>query len=416
MSDTTLMSVLALLGCHCVKEMHGVMDKWEETFLAEIVGLDTNSEEKKNYVECAEIVQKYCEEAGLSVEVFDSKHGGMPQPNVVATMDVGADVTVLLCTHYDVVPAGDTGAWTRPPFSLTREGDRLYGRGVTDNKGNIVATVGAARELIRRGSSHVNWKILCSPNEEIGGAWGIDYLINGPPNIRGDFGIVVDSGPTYVSIGASGIVNGTITVYGTQGHAGYPFAFNNAIHLSLPLLERMLDYVDIRRKVESQYPAPPGSPHATLWGRFSLTVFRAGSKTNIIPGRADVSFDCRLIPEEDPEEVAAGLEEFFQTARDETGVEATLDIMTKVSGWGTDPDNRYVRLFHEAVKRAVSTDIPIAADLGGNDGHYFIGVGIPTVCYGTIAEDSHFHGIDEFLRVDDFEKVKRALVEFAESC
>jgi acetylornithine deacetylase/succinyl-diaminopimelate desuccinylase-like protein len=80
------------------------MDKWEENFLREIVELDTNSDEKKNYAICAGIIKKYCEEAGLAVEIFDSMHDGIPQPNVVATMDVGAKTTILLCTHYDVVP------------------------------------------------------------------------------------------------------------------------------------------------------------------------------------------------------------------------------------------------------------------------------------------------------------------------
>ncbi|MHA1479881.1 MAG: M20 family metallopeptidase [Candidatus Thorarchaeota archaeon] len=390
------------------------MDKWELNFLREMIQLDTNSDEKKNYVECAEVIKRYCEEAGLKVEIFDSKHDGIPQPNVVATLDVGAKHTVLLCTHFDVVPAGDVEAWTRPPFELTEEGEKVYGRGVTDNKGNVVASVSAAKELVKRGSSKVNVKILISPNEEIGGGYGIDYLVNGPPKIRGDFGIVVDSGPTYVSIGASGVIAGTITVHGTQGHAGYPFAFNNALHLSIPLLTEMLEYVDVRRKVISEFPAPPGSPHRTLWGRFSMTMFSAGSKTNVIPGKAEISFDCRIIPEEDPEEIAKNITEFLEQAKEETCVEADIRFKSKHNGWGSDKENKFIQAFHAAVKETVDPEIQIAADLGGNDGHYFTKVGIPTACYGTIADDSHFHGIDEWLSIKDYAKVKNSLICFAE--
>ena len=60
--------------------------------------------------------------------------------------------------------------------------------------------------------------------------------------------------------------------------------------------------------------------------------------------------------------------------------------------------------------------MPISADLGGNDGHYFTSHGIPTVCYGTLADDNNYHGLDEFMRLEDFEKVKKALVLFAETC
>jgi succinyl-diaminopimelate desuccinylase len=392
------------------------MDTWEEQFLREIVELDTNSDERKNYAVCAEVVKKYCQEAGLEVEVFDSMHDGIPQPNIVATMDVGAKTTVLLCTHYDVVPAGDIEEWKRPPFELTIEKGKAYGRGVSDDKGNIVATVSSAKELIKKGTSKINWKILISPNEEIGGIWGIDYLINGPPKIRGDFGIVVDSGPEYVSMGASGVISGTMTVRGVQGHAGYPFKFANAIHLSIPLMQVMLDYVDIRRKVESKLQAPPGSPHRTLWGRFSMTVYNAGSKTNTIPGKAEISFDCRTIPEEDVEDVVRDIEEFFEKAKEETCVEASVEFKTKHAGWGSDPENKYVKKFHEAVKDVVDPRIVIAADLGGNDGHYFTSHGIPTVCYGTLREDNNIHGLDEFMHLEDFEKVKKVLIHFAEVC
>jgi succinyl-diaminopimelate desuccinylase len=392
------------------------MDKWEEQFLRELVELDTNSDEKKNYAVCAEVIKNYCQEAGLEVEVFDSMHDAIPQPNIVATMNVGAKTTILLCTHYDVVPAGDIDEWTKPPFKLTVEKGKAYGRGASDNKGNIVATVSAAKELINKDSSKVNWKILISPNEEIGGVWGIDYLMNGPPKIRGDFGIVVDSGPEYVSTGASGVISGTITVKGSQGHAGYPFKFANAIHLSIPLMQVMLDYIDVRRKVESKLPAPPGSPHQTLWGRFSMTVYKAGSKTNTIPGKAEISFDCRTIPEEDVDEVVKDIEDFFDKAKEETFVDASLEFMTKHAGWGSDSENRYVKAFHAAVKEIVDPKITISADLGGNDGYFFTSHGIPTVCYGTLREDNNYHGLDEFMHLEDFEKVKKVLIHFAEVC
>jgi acetylornithine deacetylase/succinyl-diaminopimelate desuccinylase-like protein len=126
--------------------------------------------------------------------------------------------------------------------------------------------------------------------------------------------------------------------------------------------------------------------------------------------------NCRCIPEEDPKDVAKDLEKFLETAKEETGVDASLEIKMMVHGWGSDPKNKYIKAFHAAVQEVVSPDIPISADLGGNDGHFFTAVGIPTACYGTIAEDGNFHGIDEFLRLDDFEKVKKALIHFAETC
>jgi di/tripeptidase len=97
-------------------------------------------------------------------------------------------------------------------------------------------------------------------------------------------------------------------------------------------------------------------------------------------------------------------------------VEASIEFKTKHAGWGSDPEDKYVKAFHEAVKEVVGPDIPISADLGGNDGHYFTSHGIPTVCYGTLADDNNYHGVDEFMHLKDFEKVKKVLIHFAETC
>ncbi|MGD2072458.1 MAG: M20/M25/M40 family metallo-hydrolase, partial [Candidatus Thorarchaeota archaeon] len=93
---------------------------------------------------------------------------------------------------------------------------------------------------------------------------------------------------------------------------------------------------------------------------------------------------------------------------------ASLEFKTKHAGWGSDQENKFIKLFHSAVKETVSSEIPIAADLGGNDGFYFIEHGIPTACYGTIDDNANFHGIDEWLLLEDFDKVKKALIRFAE--
>ena len=147
-----------------------------------------------------------------------------------------------------------------------------------------------------------------------------------------------------------------------------------------------------------------------------MTIFRAGSKTNTIPGKAEISFDCRTIPEEDVEDVAKNLTEFFERAKDETGVEATLDFITKHAGWFSDPENEYIKLFHASANEVAECDIPLSADLGGNDGYYFTSHGIPTACFGTIADESNFHGIDEWLSIKDYNRIKAAIIRFTERC
>jgi di/tripeptidase len=97
-------------------------------------------------------------------------------------------------------------------------------------------------------------------------------------------------------------------------------------------------------------------------------------------------------------------------------VEASLEFITKHAGWGSDPENEFIKIFYDAVKEVRGSDLPMCADLGGNDGYYFTQHGIPTACLGTVADDSNFHGIDEWLSIKDFDTVKSSLIRFAELC
>src|SRR6476620_2616626 len=75
--------------------------------------------------------------------------------------------TVLLYSHYDVVPAGDESLWTTPPFVPVERDGAIYGRGSADSKANIMAHVGALRAW--DGRPPVGIKLVIEGQEEVGG-------------------------------------------------------------------------------------------------------------------------------------------------------------------------------------------------------------------------------------------------------
>ncbi|MGQ9781217.1 MAG: ArgE/DapE family deacylase [Nitrososphaeria archaeon] len=385
--------------------------EYELEVLRKVVSVNSDSVTKQGYSECSETVASEAEKIGLEVKVYDSKaktEDNLTRPNVVATLDVGARETLLGIAHYDIVPPG--AGWRYDPFTLTVVDERAYGRGAADDKGAIATLLGAARKVKK--TSKLNLKILATADEEVGGEYGLGYLLN-DIGIRGNAALIVDAGPEVLSIGASGINQGTITVRGKQGHAGYPHLSLNALQGMGRLIVELGKFQNFREQKLSILDAPPGSLKKKVWGRFSVTMLKSGVKSNIIPGVAEATFDMRLIPEEDSAEAQRELKEFLEKV-DLGNPEYKIDLDFTLTGgnYYTDPRLPFVRSFKKAIEKVIGREILLAAELGGNDGRYTSAKGIPTISYGPISKDTNFHGVDEFVWLKDIKIVRDSIVEY----
>lgn len=382
--------------------------EYEISLLRDLVEIDTDVMKKDGYVPCASLIEEKMKELGLKVDVFDPNlPDGIKRPSVVGTLDVGSETTIGLVTHYDVVPSGE--GWTKPPFKLTLIDEKAYGRGAADDKSAIAASLGAIN--IVRDNVRFNVKVLASPEEEVGGEWGIGYLMQGV-GLNFDFGIIVDSMPNIVSIGASGIVQGEIKVAGKQGHAGYPHLTINPVHELSRLIHEFEKFIRFREEKLSTADAPPGSPKKKVWGRLSFTMLGGGIKENVIPPEAWTRFDMRLLPEEDPESAKKEMLDFFDNIKNAIRGSATISFKGTDSGYLTSSTNRFVQSFVDSTRIVFNSPLPIAASLGGDDGRFLASKGIPVVSYGAIAEDTNFHGVDEFVYLRDLKNVRDVFVNF----
>jgi succinyl-diaminopimelate desuccinylase len=374
-----------------------------------MVEINTDSVSKKGYDKCASLIIEEAERSSLDVEIIDGEKGakdGLSRPNVIVTIDAGSDVTLLLESHFDIVPPGPN--WTYPPFKLTVEDGKAYGRGTADNKSGIAAAIGAMRQL-KKEKLDINLKLIAGVDEEIGGRYGVDYVLS-DHGLTGDAALILDAGPERLYLGASGIIWGTITIQGKQGHAGYPFKAKNAIEEAIKLLGALELYKNAVEKKESILHAPPEAPRQRIWGRYTVTMIKAGEKENVIPGTCEVRFDRRLLPEESVEQAEKELRDFFQKAVEKTGCKASLKLTNKLQGYYTSKDLGFVQTVSENIKKTVGQSLPFAAELGGNDGSFFAENGIPVICYGTIRSDTRYHGVDEFVYLEDIKNTRDLIV------
>ncbi len=374
-----------------------------------MVEINTESISKKGYVQCSSIIVEEAESHSLEVEIVDGEKGakdGLSRPNIIISLDTGSDVTLLLESHFDIVPPGPN--WSYPPFKLTVENGRAYGRGTADNKSGIAAAMGAMIQL-REEELDINIKLIAGVDEEIGGRYGLDYVLS-EYGLKGDAALILDSSPERLHLGASGIIWGKIIIEGKQGHAGYPFKAINAIDEAMKLLTTLETYRDTVEKKQSILKAPPKSPKQFIWGRYTVTMIKAWEKENVIPGVCEVRFDRRLLPEEPIEPAVEELKFFFKKAVEKVDCNASLEIIHKLPGYYTSKDNIFVKTVSEQINKTIGHNIPFAGELGGNDGTFFAKNGIPVICYGTIRNDTSYHGVNEFVHIKDIQRIRDVIV------
>jgi len=245
--------------------------------------------EKPNYRRAAGAIVRAARANGLSTRLYDPLETGdvaddlrgLPRPNVIADLDVGAPETVLVLAHFDVVPvpAEQRSRWKSPPHSLTERSDgRLYGRGSNDDLGSgVVGSLLALRRLADAGDSPRNVRLLACCDEETGGEGGIEAmrahdakLPAGSPDrfLAADVALIPDGSPE--------------TTIGSSGVAFLEASFGGRVPLAETLAYggALVDLHGLAREWKSAMPSPDwpskGAPEPVITGRASVTKFDVG--------------------------------------------------------------------------------------------------------------------------------------------
>jgi len=368
--------------------------------LSDLVAIDTTSTEHRNYERMASFLKGRLKEIGAKTDVLYAKApDGKPRPNVIGRIDNGAEDTVALNAHFDAMPVV-MDEWKTDPFRLTVFGDRAFGRGTGDDKGNVAVAISAAREA----KSKANLELIFTCDEEVGSKYGAKWLLERRKgSIKSNYAVVLDS-QRRINVGASGTCSGLITVLGKEAHAGYPFLGKNAISTALPFLMKIQSFEKIANRHVSRYY---GNEERKVYVRFNITVLNSGIKDNLLPGRLEAIFDMRTIPEMRMDGFMRTFQAYFEKIKKECKVDATLKYKSYREGYAANPNSKVARRLVEAsgAKR-------VYASFGGNDGIFFNAAGIPVVAYGCGGNSNHKS--NEYLNISDMVCVKNDLVKMLE--
>jgi cysteinylglycine-S-conjugate dipeptidase len=391
-------------------------------------------------LEAYEAVAELFRDAG----VRDVRPLELPDTAPIVTGEIPAPdgaPTVLLYSHYDVVPAGDEALWASPPFEATERDGAIFGRGTADTKANILVHVGALRAF--GGKPPVGIKLLIEGQEEVGSALEEGYPSEHPEVFRADAIIVADAGsiragePSLtVSLRGDARITVEVRTLASNKHSGqYGGAAPDALVALLYALASLYDengevaveglrreewtgesYTDdeFRRLAEIEDGMPivgTGSIGSRIWTGASITVLGIDAPpvegaAAAVQSHARASLNVRVHPQQDAKEAQAAVMRHLET-QNPFGIQLQITAGATGDGFRGGSPGPAWKAMESALEQAWGRP-PVEIAMGGAIPLVkAISEGVPDAAmfvFGACDSFANIHGPNERLLVDEWEK------------
>lgn len=174
---------------------------------------------------------------------------GYGNPIVVSELTLDPKFeTCLIYGHYDVQPADQTDGWEKDPFTVFEKDNRLFARGIVDNKGQVLVHIATVLNLLKQNKLKYNIKFIIEGDEESGSPLIEKFFIDNSEKLKCDFVLISDGELTMgfpsIDVAFRGIVNCELQVTTSQkdNHSGlYGGTIPNSANILAKILANMHD-------------------------------------------------------------------------------------------------------------------------------------------------------------------------------
>lgn len=412
--------------------------------------------------ECAALVSEMLKARGFQIQIMDTPGA----PIVFGERRGKSDKTLLIYNHYDVQPPEPLELWETSPFEPSRRDGKLFGRGVSDDKGHLTARLFAIDALLdAQGEIPCNIKFIIEGEEETASV-NLFAFVEGHKELLSadaciwEFGDVDHRDVPIQYLGLRGICyvelnveTASVDVHSGLGGSIFPNAawrltwalstlkgpdekiripgFYDGIR---PPSKRDRELMAALPEVADEYKSRYGvkefikgltggvdlqieevfTPTCTICGLTS-GYQGSGAKT-VLPARASAKVDFRLVPDQHPEDILKKL-------RLHLDAQGFNDVQIKDLGGDpparTDPDDPFVQLVANTAAEIYGMPMQLVPLTGGSGPSYpFVhDLGLPVATAGLGHPDSRIHAPNENIRIDLYLKharhMTRILEEFA---
>ncbi len=410
--------------------------------------------------ECAEIVEGMMQEVGIKTRML--KMNGV-SPLIYGEMKSSKSTkTVMFYNHYDVQPEEPLELWKSPPFKPQVRDGRLFGRGVSDDKGELVSRLKLIESYVKvHGEPPCNVRFCFEGEEEVGSTHLEEYIAKNQGLFKADaviweFGETDEEGRPVVGLGVKGMIYLELIAksLSIDAHSSYAAALPSAPWRLLKLLSLIKDqnerilipgwYDDVETLTEEESKLLEGQPFdakgflrtygakgfvggltdsqakkalaqrptaniAGIWAGY----MGPGSKT-VLPKEIHCKMDFRLVPNQDPVKVLEKLKNFLA----EKGYG---DFEVQVESMEPAARTSFRDPFVQASIRAGETvfgkkSVVKVSEAGTGPLYVFTRrYGAPAIMIGVSPPDNGMHAPNENIRIDLFEKGIQWLAETIEN-
>jgi acetylornithine deacetylase/succinyl-diaminopimelate desuccinylase-like protein len=405
--------------------------------------------------ECARVVAIIMKKSGIKAQIL---RVGKSIPPVVygeVRSRKNPNKTILFYNHYDVQPEEPIELWDDKPFSGKIKGNKIYGRGSADDKGELITRIKAAEAFLRTtGDVPCNIKFLVEGEEEIGSMHIEDYLRRYQRKLScggviWEFGYVDEKDRPIISLGMKGLLYVELSVQEStrDSHSSLAVVIENPAWRLIEALKTMRDTsgrilikdwykeVDNFTKAELRVIASEPFDEKSFKREYGVKRFVAnkkgieiqkamvggatcniaglssgwqgpGAKT-VLPSKALVKIDFRLVPKMDPRKQLARLKHHLK----EKGFG---DIQVKMihgeAASRTKISDPFVKIVKKAADESFGKSIVSVSSAGTGPMHSFSKVlRAPCISIGGTFVYSRIHSPNEFARIDLLRKTTKCI-------
>ena len=412
--------------------------------------------------ECAGLVADMLRARGFTAEIMDTEGA----PVVFAERKGKSDKTLLFYNHYDVQPPEPLELWETPPFEPAIRDGKMYGRGVSDDKGHIVSRLHAIDAILETdGDLPCNIKFIIEGEEETSSVHLHGFIRENKDKLKADaciweFGGVDHREVPMQYLGLRGICyvelsvrTAEIDVHSGTGGSIFPNAAWRLTwalstlkgpdeHIRIPgfydgiipptdrdreLMNALPDVADVYKEMYGVKEFIKGlkggtdlkmeevfTPTCTICGLTS-GYQGPGSKT-VQPAFASAKVDFRLVLGQNPEDIVQKLRAHLDA---EGFPDVEINFLGGEPAAQTDPDDPFVRTVVQTAEEVFESPMEVVPMVGGSGPSYpFVhDLGLPVATAGLGHPDTRAHAPNENIRIDLYLKharhMARVIKEFA---